>query len=167
MTTTHALRLTVAAALLAPALALAQASVQLQLDLPVVLPQLVVVSPGVQVVPNVEEEVFYTSSWYWVRQDGGWYRSRSPRGGWAFVQPDRVPPGLVKIPPGQYRRWQPPPRRAPPPRPAPASWRGAAPAPAPVYRGGDDRGGHGHGGGGHGNGRGNGHGGHGRGHDRD
>jgi hypothetical protein len=164
-----ALRLTLAAAVAAPALGLAQASVQLRLELPVVLPQLVVVAPGVQVVPEVEHEVFFSSGWYWVRQDGGWYRSHSPRGGWFYVQPERVPHRLVTLPPGKYRHW----RRAaaPPPRPAPG-WRPTAPAPRPQaaqWRGDDrggagpghgDRGGHGRSdGGGDGRGDGDGHGG--------
>jgi hypothetical protein len=143
----NALRLTRAAALVAvmsaPGLALAQMSAQVRLDLPVVLPQLVVVAPGVQVVPDVEEEVFFSSGWYWVRQDGGWYRSHSPRRGWVFVQPERVPRRLVNLPPGQYRRWHPP-----PPRAAPARFRappGPRAAPVPVRWGGDDRGGRGHG----------------------
>src|SRR5512144_943001 len=129
----NVLRLVVAAALAAPALALAQASVQLRLDLPVVLPQMVVVSPGVQVVPDVDEEVFFYNGWYWVRRDDGWYRSHSHRHGWYLVRPERVPRRLVAVPPGQYRRWHPPP---PAPRryaPAPARY-GAPPAryaPAP------------------------------------
>ncbi len=160
----NALRLTRAAALLAllaaPAVGLAQvaASAQLRLDLPVVLPPMVVVAPGVQVVPDVEEEVFFSGGWYWVRQDGGWYRSHSPRRGWAFVQPERVPHRLVGLPPGQYRRWHPPPR---PPRAAPARFRapGVPRGPAPVRWGGDERGDHGD----HGEGKGNGHEGRGRG----
>jgi hypothetical protein len=127
------LRLLTAAALLAPALAVAQASVQVRMDLPIVIPQLVVVQPGVQVIPDVEEEVFFTGGWYWVRQDGYWYRSHSPRQGWRVVPVERVPHRLVGIPPGQYRRWHPEP---PPPRPAPARYgpapaRYAPPAPAP------------------------------------
>jgi hypothetical protein len=164
----NALRLTLVAALVAafgaPALARAQAYAQVRLDLPVVLPQLVVVAPGVQVVPDVEEEVFFSGGWYWVRQDGGWYRSHSPRRGWAFVQPERVPRRLVNLPPGQYRRWHPPP---PAPRAAPARFLAAPRGPAPDlhWRGGDvDRGryerGHGGRGKGHEKGRG-------RGHDRD
>ncbi len=100
----------VVAAALAPALASAQgASVEFRLDLPVVLPQLVVVSPGVQVVPDVDHEVFFVDGWYWVRQDAGWYRSRSHRGGWVLVGPRAVPSRLVSIPPGKYRRWKPAP----------------------------------------------------------
>jgi hypothetical protein len=98
----------VLAALLGPSLAEAQgATVELRLALPIVLPQLVVVSPGVQVVPDVDHEVFFVDGWYWVRHDAGWYRSRSHRGGWILVGPGHVPARLVSIPPGKYRRWKP------------------------------------------------------------
>ncbi len=123
------LRLLLAFALLAPALARAQASasVQLELGLPVVLPPMVVVQPGIQVVPDQEEEVFFYNGWYWVRRDDGWYRSRSHRHGWYFVRGERVPRKLVALPPGQYRRWHAPP---PGPRPGPARYH---PAPPPRY----------------------------------
>lgn len=96
-----------------PALASAQvgasasASVSLHLDLPVVLPALVVVTPGVQVVPEVEEEVFFVDGWYWVRQPSGWYRSRSHRSGWVLVPARAVPARLVAIPSGKYKRYKP------------------------------------------------------------
>jgi hypothetical protein len=90
-----------------PAVARAQASVSFQLNLPVVLPQLVVVSPGVQVVPDVDEEVFLVDGYYWVRRDGGWYRSRSHRHGWVFVPARRVPARIAGFPPGKYKRWKP------------------------------------------------------------
>jgi hypothetical protein len=101
----------------APLLAEAQAtaSVQLNIGLPVVLPQLVVVQPGVQVVPDQEQEVFYTGGYYYVRQDGGWYRSRNHRGGWVLCPVRTVPAALVKIPPGHYRHYRPAPRPAPAP----------------------------------------------------
>src|SRR6266545_5132692 len=89
-----------------PALAQAQASVDVHFNLPTVLPPLVVVSPGVQVVPGVEEEVFYTGGFYWVRRDGGWYRSRSHRGGWLMVPGHGVPARLAQVPPGKYRNWK-------------------------------------------------------------
>jgi hypothetical protein len=94
-----------------PALGAAQgsvsAAVQLRLDLPVVLPALVVVTPGVQVVPDVDEEVFFVDGWYWVRQPNGWYRSRSHRHGWMLVPGPRVPARLVAVPAGKYRRYKP------------------------------------------------------------
>jgi hypothetical protein len=90
-----------------PARASAQASVDIHIALPVVLPGLVVVSPGVQVVPEVDEEVFFTDGWYWVRRDKAWYRSRVHTGGWAVVPVRAVPARLVKVPPGHYKRWKP------------------------------------------------------------
>ncbi len=89
-----------------PGVAAAQASVDIHFDLPVVLPRMVVVSPGVQVVPEVREEVFFHDGWYWVRRDDYWYRSHDHRGGWMLVPTRRVPPGLARIPPGQYRNWK-------------------------------------------------------------
>ena len=94
-----------------PALASAQASasagVQLDLRLPVVLPQLVVVTPGVQVVPDVDEEVFFVDGHYWVRHPHGWYKSKSHKHGWVLVPAGRVPGRLAAFAPGQYRRYKP------------------------------------------------------------
>jgi opacity protein-like surface antigen len=91
-----------------PALASAQvaAAVELNLRLPVVLPQLVVVTPGVQVVPDVDEEVFFVDGYYWARQPRGWYRSNSHRGGWVLVPARRVPVRVASLPPGKYKRWK-------------------------------------------------------------
>src|SRR5262249_43061779 len=50
-----------------------------------VAPPLVVVSPGVQVVPEYEEEVFFVDGWYWHRSGPYWYRTRDYRGGWVVV----------------------------------------------------------------------------------
>src|SRR5512145_3356683 len=83
--------------LLAPTVAPAQVQVQASagftLDLPVVIPQLVVVTPGIQVVPDVDYEVFHTGGFYWTRHEGRWFRSSNPRSGWVFV-PRGVPAGL-------------------------------------------------------------------------
>jgi hypothetical protein len=97
----------VAASFLVPHPASAQVSVSLRLDLPVVLPRLVVVEPGIQVVPDVNEEVFFVDGFYWVRRDARWYRSRDHRSGWVMIEPRGVPPRLVKVPPGHYRKWHP------------------------------------------------------------
>ena len=82
---------------LVPALASAQIQVQgsagFTLELPVVIPQLVVVTPGIEVVPDVDYEVFHTGGYYWTRHEGRWYRSGNPRSGWVFM-PRGVPPGL-------------------------------------------------------------------------
>ncbi len=90
-----------------PGVAAAQASVDIHFDIPAVLPRMVVVSPGVQVVPEVNEEVFFHDGWYWVRRDTAWYRSRDHRGGWVLVPPRGIPPRLVALPPpGHYRNWK-------------------------------------------------------------
>ncbi len=96
--------------LLLPSSAAAQlgARASIELNLPVVLPQLVVVSPGVQVVPEIDQEVFLVNGVYWTRQDGGWYRSRSHRGSWVFVPGRGVPARLAKLEPGRYRHWKAP-----------------------------------------------------------
>jgi hypothetical protein len=98
------LSLLLAVAFLAPAAARAQVGVNIQLGLPVA-PPMVVVQPGVQVVENYDEEVFFTGGWYWVRRDGRWWRARQPRASFVYVEPRRVPVALVRIPPGQYRHW--------------------------------------------------------------
>jgi hypothetical protein len=88
-----------------PATAPAQVSVQIQLGLPAA-PPLVVVQPGIQVVENWDEEVFFTGGYYWVRRDDRWYRARGPSAAFVYVEPRRVPPGLVRMPPGQYVRYR-------------------------------------------------------------
>ena len=98
------LLVTLVASLL-PAAARAQVDVRIQLGLPVA-PPLVVVQPGIQVVENHEDEVFYTRGWYWARRDGYWYRSRTPRAAFVYVEPRYVPAPLVRIPPGHYRHWR-------------------------------------------------------------
>ena len=68
-----------------------------------VAPPLVVVSEGVQVVPDCNEEVFFQDSWYWHRNAGRWYRARDYRGGWVLVERRQVPVMLVGIPSGKYK----------------------------------------------------------------
>lgn len=100
-------KLSVLLCVLAPAIALAQ--VQVHIALPVIQfeapPPLVVVSPGIQVVPDYDEEVFFVDGWYWVRRDAYWFRARDYRGSWVVVERRGVPAGLVRIPPGRYKRW--------------------------------------------------------------
>ena len=74
-------------------------------NLPERLPPLVTVRPGVRVVRDLDEEVFYARGYYWVRHDGHWFRARDHRRNWAYVEPGRVPRELVRSPPGRYRRW--------------------------------------------------------------
>ena len=58
-------------------------------------PELVYVSPGVQVIADYDEPIFYSDGYYW-RYDGGvWYRSASYRGGWALTY--NVPVAVRRI----------------------------------------------------------------------
>ena len=87
----------------APA-AQAQVRLGIELGLPV-MPELVVVAPGVQVVAGSNEEVFLQGGWYWCRRSDGWFRSRSPRAHFEFVDSRRVPGALIRMPEGRYRHW--------------------------------------------------------------
>jgi hypothetical protein len=61
----------------------------------VTAPELVVISPGVQVIADYDEPIFYSENYYW-RMDGGtWYRSHDHTRGWARV--DVVPVTIRSI----------------------------------------------------------------------
>ncbi len=130
-----ALSIALAGALALPAASSAQGSMEIHLQLPQILPPMVVIQPGVQVVPEIDQEVFLVDGIYWARHDGGWYRASNLHGGWAGVPMRGVPGALVKIPPGKYKRWKPGKAKA---------------APAAFHLGGGDKGG------GHGKGKGHG-----------
>jgi hypothetical protein len=49
------------------------------------MPELVVISPGVQVIADYDEPIFYSERYYWRNQGGFWYRSSSHNRGWARV----------------------------------------------------------------------------------
>lgn len=71
-----------------------------------VAPPVVEVQPGVMVVRDYDEEVFVVDGRYWMHtRDGRWYRANDYRGGWVVVERRGVPAGLVRIPPGRYKRW--------------------------------------------------------------
>ena len=106
----HRMRtLIVALGLLALPLAVAapaQAQVHIQVVLPRVLPPLVIVEPGVQVIEDMDDEVFFSGGYYWVRRDDRWYRTRDHTAQWRYVEVRRVPGGIVRYEPGHYRRWK-------------------------------------------------------------
>ncbi|HEX7553391.1 MAG TPA: hypothetical protein VF378_07540 [Geothrix sp.] len=83
----------------------AQVRLRIDLGLPVA-PPLVLVQPGVQVVEGFGEEVFFHNGWYWCRRPDGWYRARSPRASFAWIEERRVPGVLVRAPIGHYRNWR-------------------------------------------------------------
>lgn len=58
-------------------------------------PDLVEVSPGVQVVADYDEPVFYTDGFYWRFYNNGWYRSNNYATGWSYYE--RPPVAVVRI----------------------------------------------------------------------
>jgi hypothetical protein len=91
---------------LAPAPSRAQVEMSVEIGLPVA-PPLVVVQPGIQVVENAGEEVFFVNGWYWCRRGDFWYRARTPRASFVYVEPHFVPYRLSYLPPpGHYRHWR-------------------------------------------------------------
>jgi hypothetical protein len=86
--------------------ALADVQVRLRMGFPAVLPPLVEVQPGVRVVQDFDEEVFFINGWYWVQRDGSWYRARDHRGTWRYVERRGLPAALVQLEPGRYRHWK-------------------------------------------------------------
>ncbi|MEJ7596651.1 MAG: hypothetical protein WKG01_01975 [Kofleriaceae bacterium] len=61
----------------------------------VTTPELVYVSPGVQVIADYDEPVFYSDNMYWRYNSGVWYRSQYHTRGWARVE--TVPVGVRQI----------------------------------------------------------------------
>jgi hypothetical protein len=59
------------------------------------MPTMVYISPGVQVIEDYEEPIFYSSNVYWRFNGGVWYQSRSYTGGWVRVT--RPPATIVRI----------------------------------------------------------------------
>jgi hypothetical protein len=97
--------------LLISSAALAQAQVQLQVNIPLPTitfqapPPMVVVQPGVQVVQDYDDEVFFVDNFYWHRRDGHWFRTRTHNGGWVMVEERVVPRSIYVVPEGRYRRY--------------------------------------------------------------
>lgn len=58
-------------------------------------PPLVEVSPGVQVIADYDQPVFYSDNVYWRYDAGVWYRSPSHTTGWVRVE--AVPPQIRRI----------------------------------------------------------------------
>lgn len=76
------------------------------LNLPDVLPPLVVVHPGISVARDLDHEVFYSDGYYWTRSDQRWYRSHDHRRGWTRVEVSIVPGHIAQSPPGRYRHYR-------------------------------------------------------------
>jgi hypothetical protein len=50
-------------------------------------PDLVYAAPGVQVIADFDEPIFFADSFYWRFSAGGWYRSPQYSGGWVYATP--------------------------------------------------------------------------------
>ena len=64
-------------------------------DVYVSTPDLVTVSPGVQVVYDYDEPVFFVDGFYWRFNDGYWYRSNNYAAGWVYYE--RPPVAVLRI----------------------------------------------------------------------
>jgi hypothetical protein len=69
-------------------------------------PPLVVIQPGIQVVEDYSDEVFFTGGYYWHRRNGHWFRTRAHNGPWVVVEERIVPRPLVAFHPGSYRHYR-------------------------------------------------------------
>jgi len=71
-----------------------------------ITPDLAYVAPGVQVIADYDEPIFFADGFYWWSVDGHWYRSTYYTGGWAYApSPPVVVLGLRD--PFRYRRYRP------------------------------------------------------------
>jgi hypothetical protein len=120
-------------------------SAQLEYRATISTPDLVTVTPGIQVIADYDEPIFYTDGFYWRYYDNAWYRSNTYTAGWIYI--DSPPVTITRIdqpriyahyrPAGYVARNRPVPahqlrqpeardhrsvevRRAPPAAPAPA-----------------------------------------------
>ena len=68
-------------------------------------PDLVYVSPGVSVIADYNEPVFYSDNYYWRYDNNGWYRSSYYDRGWTYARP---PVAVMQIQsPYAYRHYRP------------------------------------------------------------
>jgi hypothetical protein len=118
-------------------------------------PNLEYVGPGVQVVADYDQPVFYSGGSYWLYSGDAWYRSPYYNGGWVYAAPPaailsiRQPYAYVHYRSQGYRGgyagraqaqpntgWRGGYATTPPPRTATGGWRGApaaAPPPRPAF----------------------------------
>ena len=57
-------------------------------------PELVYAAPGIQVIADYDEPIFFVDSFYWRFYGGGWYRSPHHNGGWVSARP---PAAVMRI----------------------------------------------------------------------
>lgn len=71
-----------------------------------IAPKLIVAVPGIQVVHDHDHEIFFVHGYYWYLVGGHWYHSVSYKTKWIVVDVKKVPPGLIKLKPGKYKRFR-------------------------------------------------------------
>jgi hypothetical protein len=91
------------ALLFCPAVASAQVVVRFGWTAP---PPLIEVSPGVQVVEDGGDEIFYTNGRYWVERGGRWYWSKDYHENWRFADVGRVPVFVRNHRRGEYLHYR-------------------------------------------------------------
>ena len=69
----------------------------------------VVVIPGtyVYMVPDIDVDILFFQGYWWRPYEGHWYRSRDYKGSWRYVEPRRVPRGLIELPQDYRHRLSP------------------------------------------------------------
>jgi hypothetical protein len=67
-------------------------------------PDLAYVGPGVHVIADYDEPIFYADGFYWWYFGTSWYRSTYYTGGWVVASPPSV---VVRIDPLRYRHYRP------------------------------------------------------------
>jgi hypothetical protein len=60
-------------------------------------PRLVLVQPGVYVVEDYNQSVFFSDGYYWRTMDGRWYRSRAYDDGYVAVRFETIPLRVRRI----------------------------------------------------------------------
>ncbi len=99
-------------------------------------PDLVEIQPGVQVIADWNEPIFFVDGLYWRYYGDSWYRSTYYTGGWAYAPP---PPVLLHVDrPYHYAHyrphgWQPSHYEARPGTPVVRDHRSPHPAPPPPH----------------------------------
>ena len=86
--------------------ALAGGCVGGEIDVAETTPDLAYVGPGVSVIANYDEPIFFADGYYWWFYGGYWYRSTYYTGGWSYVA--MPPQTIVSIrAPLFYRHYRP------------------------------------------------------------
>jgi len=69
-------------------------------------PDMAYVSPGVRVIADYDEPIFFADGYYWYNSNGYWYRSGTYTGGWAYVS--SPPRAIISInSPSAYVHYRP------------------------------------------------------------